>query len=727
MKKVLFPILALVLVVGLALPMAVPALATISGNLLDNPGAEDGDMTGWTSSSGVAAKTTQPESTGYVEEYAGDYFFSLHDSSSPASMSQTVDLTSLPGTPVSFTASGYVQTELWWSGSPSPVPGDYDEGKLIVEFFNITPTSLGQFTLAPVEHPVLGSSMGGKDYTQFSLNDSVPSGAVSAVYTLEGYLKQGSRVNIFYDDLNFEVSVASIEITKRANRTRAHEGDTIIYTYTVTNTGDVPLSNVGVTDPSVHRGPAYVSGDTNIDDKLDTTETWIYRAAYYVPYFFVGPVTNTGTAAGWYEGTRVSDSSDEVVVHIVHNPGIDVEKATNEVAYFNGTEVTYHYYVENTGDCSLDVTLTDSELGEITDPSGETVEENGYLDPGETWHYTADYTLECPEDNYEYSLYSNVATAIGVDAIGGEVTDCDCWTLIIFQWQPRTIGYWGNWDNHYDWDEDEDNDFDALVEYAFNHSDNLEGLATHMGWGDPAEIEGSEIHDFLLGKPPKLKGTHKAMFLMEKQFMATAFNVFSYMDWVDPGYITGFTGTADVGMDPNATVYLSGNAATLFGAETTVLEILHQIADEKLGWFNADDVQSIKTAQEVLDMMNNAEKNNYELFVDPDFDHDVCLLTGHWLLSVNGGAYEHDMTITSQDMGGNLSGNGGYPAGGSYSKTWVLVNSSITDSSVTLTLDYNSSTYEATDIGTVSDCGDSMGGTWTDNGGGSGTWTATRT
>ena len=77
--------------------------------------------------------------------------------------------------------------------------------------------------------------------------------------------------------------------------------------------------------------------------------------------------------------------------------------------------------------------------------------------------------------------------------------------------------------------------------------------------------------------------------------------------------------------------------------------------------------------------MHNAESNNYELFVDPDFDHDVCLLTGDWLLQITvtsgpdtGGPYSHDMTITSQLMDGTIEGTGGSPPGGSYSFTWTM-------------------------------------------------------
>lgn len=212
MKKILFPILALVLALGLALPMATPAAAG-SGNLLQNPGAETG-MAGWDDySTGVAAKTTQPESTGTVLPYAGSQFFSLHDSGSPAWMSQSVDLTGLGGTPISFSAGGYIQTE-WYPEGTSQAIEDNDYGELVVEFYDSTLSLVGSSTSGPIGHPVYGRN---SSYAPFSLSGSVPSTAVSATYKLWGYLVDGTRVNVFYDDLYFEVSGIGVPLCAGQN------------------------------------------------------------------------------------------------------------------------------------------------------------------------------------------------------------------------------------------------------------------------------------------------------------------------------------------------------------------------------------------------------------------------------------------------------------------------------------------------------------------------------
>ena len=73
-------------------------------------------------------------------------------------------------------------------------------------------------------------------------------------------------------------------------------GEPISWLYKVTNTGNVVLSNVTVTDDQGVT-PVYQSGDSNSDGKLDTTETWIYKASGTA---HEGDYTNVGTVSGSY-------------------------------------------------------------------------------------------------------------------------------------------------------------------------------------------------------------------------------------------------------------------------------------------------------------------------------------------------------------------------------------------------------------------------------------------
>ena len=170
------------------------------GNILNNPSAETGDMGGWIFIGPVRAIEFRHESTGDVLPRSGDYFFDM--TASPAGyaeMSQELSVAGYDG--VSFIANCWIQTELY------PDPGnanitDNDYGELVLTFKDMSGTTVGTFTTGPIGNPVPGAGTTG--YAQFDLTGNIPSGAVTVIYMLKGFLVGGSYVNVFYDDLSFE-------------------------------------------------------------------------------------------------------------------------------------------------------------------------------------------------------------------------------------------------------------------------------------------------------------------------------------------------------------------------------------------------------------------------------------------------------------------------------------------------------------------------------------------
>lgn len=211
MKRRHLPVVALVLAVAVALVLVPTVSADPTGNLLVNPGAETGDFTGWDHSSQAEVLAQIQQSCGWVYPNSGDYFFAmgLDGSVTPAWMEQEIDLTGHGGTPETFEAGGMVQTEKWWEGWPtSPDPGDYDRGKLFVGFYDVSNVELDEFIVDPVENPCCESTGPPHEYAQFYVSGTVPDGAVKALYRLEGHRIQSTYINVFFDDLFFNMEVS---------------------------------------------------------------------------------------------------------------------------------------------------------------------------------------------------------------------------------------------------------------------------------------------------------------------------------------------------------------------------------------------------------------------------------------------------------------------------------------------------------------------------------------
>src|SRR3990167_2966424 len=96
-------------------------------------------------------------------------------------------------------------------------------------------------------------------------------------------------------------------------------------------------------------------------------------------------------------------------------------------------------------------------------------------------------------------------------------------------------------------------------------------------------------------------------------------------------------------------------------------------------------------------------------------------VTGSWVVAFDylGTPYSHDMVLT-QDSAGDLTGSGGYPAGGTHVYTWVLTSGSVDGSTIDFYADYTASADAVTPqttmhvVGTIADDG-TMSGTWSDN------------
>ncbi|WP_035456984.1 DUF7507 domain-containing protein, partial [Algoriphagus terrigena] len=196
-------------------------------------------------------------------------------------------------------------------------------------------------------------------------------------------------------------------------------GDVINYTITLENTGNVSIQNPVVTDPGASSPPTYESGDDG-DGVLEVGETWEFTATHVVTQEDIdsGGYTNTATASGDLISGSIPDASGQATVPSIPNPSWTLSKTANQSEYTNAGDVLdYTIVVENTGNVSINnVNVTDSQA--ISGPTYSSGDANGdsRLSPGESWSYTASYTVT--QDDVDNGSYANTATVDG-DPAGG--------------------------------------------------------------------------------------------------------------------------------------------------------------------------------------------------------------------------------------------------------------------------------------------------------------------
>ena len=167
-----------------------------------------------------------------------------------------------------------------------------------------------------------------------------------------------------YDDTNDAGLIgpqAAIDIEKATNGEDADSptgpvlpvGATATFTYVVTNTGNVPLDSVLVTDDNGTPGdasddltPTFVGGDSDGDGLLDLTETWTYTADRLVTagqYTNVSdvvgnPVDDGGTDIPGLDDVVDADPSNHYGELHLPEAAIDIEKLVRPVIESGGGE-----------------------------------------------------------------------------------------------------------------------------------------------------------------------------------------------------------------------------------------------------------------------------------------------------------------------------------------------------------------------------------------------------
>jgi uncharacterized repeat protein (TIGR01451 family) len=298
---------------------------------------------------------------------------------------------------------------------------------LIVNTGNVTlhPVTLTDSRLGPITCPVdtlapLRLTVCTARYT--TTQADVDGAGITNTGTATGTAPNGSTVS---DDATLTIRPVhnpAISLVKTASvPSFAEVGTPITYRYVVTNTGNVTLNPVTVTDPLP--GLSRITCATAVP-VLAPGRSTVCLATYTTTQADLnnGHIANTGTATGTApDGTQVTDT-DSVTVEATQAPAIGILKTTDPQSFTTaGTVIHYSYLVTNSGNVTLDpVTVTDDRLGSIGCPFTS-------LAPGIARTCTATYTST--QADVDAGSIVNTATATGTPPTGPNVSQQDMATV----------------------------------------------------------------------------------------------------------------------------------------------------------------------------------------------------------------------------------------------------------------------------------------------------------
>ncbi|WP_460319277.1 DUF7507 domain-containing protein, partial [Algoriphagus taiwanensis] len=196
------------------------------------------------------------------------------------------------------------------------------------------------------------------------------------------------------------IQLPAIQIVKSDNGAQVDgEGDVITYTLTVTNTGNVTLTNVTVEDPltglDVNVGTLAPGASTAVNTDYVVTQDDVDA----------GFVLNTALTSGDSPDEETPTDEDEEETPIERNPSIQIVKSDNGAQVEGeGDVITYTLTVTNTGN----VTLTNVT---VEDPLTGLDINVGTLAPGASTAVNTDYVVT--QDDVDAGFVLNTALTSG--------------------------------------------------------------------------------------------------------------------------------------------------------------------------------------------------------------------------------------------------------------------------------------------------------------------------
>ncbi len=186
----------------------------------------------------------------------------------------------------------------------------------------------------------------------------------------------------------------------------------------MTNTGNVTLTSVGVTDPMSGLSTISCGGVTDLGPGASITCTATYTTTQ--DDVDAGSIHNTGTATGSPRAGPNVSATSSVTIPATQTPAITLVKSASVTSFSAaGTSITYSYLVTNTGNVTLDpVGVTDpmTGLSSISCPDST-------LTPAASETCTATYTTT--QADVDQGSITNTGTATGTPPTGPAINGDD--------------------------------------------------------------------------------------------------------------------------------------------------------------------------------------------------------------------------------------------------------------------------------------------------------------
>ena len=251
------------------------------------------------------------------------------------------------------------------------------------------------------------------------------------------------------------VTEPSLTLTKTASAAVVRPGDTVTYTFAVTNSGDVGLDPIAVTDDKCTdisytggdvRENGLIDGANSVDGVILTEpETWTYRCSRIVETPAEGGTADVNVASVSAFGAlgNVYAATDSATVRVI-DPDISLEKSVSEVLVPVGTVVDYTFRVSNAGRSAVaaDDVLAEIALSDVTQPSNPSCQQPAYVsgdddgdglldrDPADVWLYTCSGAID------ERTVDVAGVTGIGGTTFGLEIPVFDVAAQVVQPFHP---------------------------------------------------------------------------------------------------------------------------------------------------------------------------------------------------------------------------------------------------------------------------------------------------